>query len=75
MALQDVVSIEEGLFTVWLDPHLVLAVLGEEVEACDVKLEGLSLGEFAEDGSSGQEVIFTDVSGHLEYFSTNVIDS
>lgn len=75
MALEDMVSIEEGLFTIWLDPHLVLAVLREEVEACDVQLEGLSLGEFAEDGSSGEEIIFADVSGHLEHFSTDVINS
>ena len=75
MALQDVVSIEEGLFTVRLDPDLVLAVLREEVEACDVELEGLSLREFAEDGASGQQIIFADVSGHLEYFSTDIINS
>ena len=75
MALQYMVSIKEGLFTVGLDPHLVLAVLREEVQAGDIELESASLREFAEDGSGGQEVVFSDVSGHLEDICAQVIDS
>ena len=75
MALQDVVSIEESLFTVWFDPHLVFAVLCENVEASDVQLERASLGEFAEDGAGRQEIVFANVSGHLENLCADVIHS
>ena len=39
MSLEDVVSIQESLFTIGLDPYLVLAVFGEVVKAGDVELE------------------------------------
>jgi hypothetical protein len=39
VTLEDVVSIEEGLFTIRLYPHLIFAVLGEVVKARNVKLE------------------------------------
>jgi hypothetical protein len=45
MTFQNVVSIEESLFTVGLDPHLVL---GQIVQACDAQLEFTGLRELSE---------------------------
>jgi hypothetical protein len=52
MTFQNVVSIEESLFTVGLDPHLVLAVLGQIVQACDTQLEFPGLRELSENYTS-----------------------
>ena len=48
MAFQNMVSVEESLFAVWLDPHFVLAVLGQIVKACDAQLEFPGLRELSE---------------------------
>jgi hypothetical protein len=48
MAFQNVVSVEESLFTVWFDPHFVLAVFGQIVKACDAQLEFPGLRELSE---------------------------
>ncbi len=48
MTFQNVVSIEESLFTVGLDPHLVLALLGQIIQACDAQLEFPGLRELTE---------------------------
>ncbi len=42
------VSIKESLFTVGLDPHLVLAVLGQIIKAFDAQLEFSGLRELSE---------------------------
>ena len=44
---QDVVAIQEGHFRVGLQPDLVLGVLREVVQSCDVQAELATLGELA----------------------------
>lgn len=52
MALEHVVTVKVGLFTIRLDPDLILAVFGQIVEARDVQLEFSGFGKFAEDRPS-----------------------
>ena len=51
MSLEYMVTVEESLLSLGLQPDLVLAIFGEEVETCDVKLELLCLCEFTKHGS------------------------
>ena len=75
MSLQDVIAIKECLFAVGLHPDLVLAVAGQVVQACDVKLELLCLGELAKDCASRQELVPAHVRGHLQHISPQVVYS
>ena len=75
MPLQDVVAVEEGLFTIGLHPDLVLAVARKVVQACDVKLELLCLREFAKDCTSGQKLVPAYMRGHLQHICPQVVYS
>lgn len=75
VTLEDVVSVEEGLFTVWFDPDFILAVFCEMVEACNAELELLGFSKFAKDDSRGKKFVFPDVRCHFENFCVKVVDT
>ena len=61
--LAGVVAVEELLLRGGLEPDLVLGVRREEVEGGDVETELLRLGELAEAGAEGDEVLPRAVRG------------
>ena len=54
---EDVVAIQEGHFRVGLQPHLVLGILREVVQGCDVQTELAALGKFSNACSEVQQVV------------------
>lgn len=70
------VSIEEGLFTIRLYPHLIFAVLGEVVKARNVKLEfAWFWAEFSKASSSADQIIFLNMCRELQHIGINIVDS
>ena len=65
MGLDDVVPVEVGHLSPALDPDLILAVLGEVVEAGDVESELTAFGELADEDSCRKKFLPGDVAGHI----------
>jgi len=76
MGLHDMVSVEIGHLAIRLDPHLELCMLSDMVEGGDVQLElsGL-LGELAEAGADGEELVARDGGGETGDRFADVVDS
>ena len=73
MAFQNVVSVEESLFTVWFDPHFVLAVFGQIVKACDAQLEFPGLRELSENDTRWEQFVFAYMRRHLKDLRVQVV--
>lgn len=73
VSLEDMVTVEEGLLTVGLDPYLELGVLGQVVQTGDVQLEFTRLSELAETGARTDQLVLTDVRSHLQHLRVYVV--
>lgn len=69
MGLENVVTIQEGHLTILLDPDLKLGVLCQQLKGGDVQTELAGLGEFADTGTKGHEV----VTGNANSIACNVL--
>lgn len=48
VGFNDVISVDEGLFTGRLNPDFMFSEFSEDIEGCDVKSESSALGEFTD---------------------------
>lgn len=59
----------------YLDPDLVPAVLGQNGERRDVQLNFARLGDLAQAGSHGQQLVARDRGGQVRYGEEDVVDA
>lgn len=64
-SLSDMVAVKEGHLCGGFDPHFVLAILCDVVQAGNVQLKLARLCELAKAGAYCQKIFSTDVSGKL----------
>mmetsp|Transcript_19902 Transcript_19902/g.50288 ORF Transcript_19902/g.50288 Transcript_19902/m.50288 type:complete len:492 (+) Transcript_19902:577-2052(+) len=71
--LGDVVAVQERHLRVGLDPHLVLGVLGQKVEAVDGEVELARLGELAEQRAERDELVAVHIGGRVQLLGAHVV--
>lgn len=75
MRLDHMVSIQERQFAIGLDPNLVLCVLSQVVQCCNVHSELASLGELSKARSQGHEVWSGNRNGKSHRRFGDVVDT
>lgn len=75
MSLEDMVAIQVGHLTIWLDPHLVLRVRANGVESRNVQAELSRLCKLAKADSQGGEVIPSNTGCLLHNRLGHIVDT